>query len=303
VPPGILGQWPTVPSGWRSRASSRFARNAEPGRAGAFLLAAFADKYYSLALRRLHATRSAKHDRRLYEYAGIVAGAYSANPRDPGIVKALLALLDSVPDELFQLPPADYADLVKAREQIRQGLETGGQWRPFTGAENLAIKKLYELLIRCPDEVPAPGTTDPVFITDYDLRAELHRDLGELNRALQNGEWKSATVLAGSIVEAFLLWGLQNRKTEAEIRATAASLGKVIDLTKRPLERWELYELIEYAHATNLISPSTRAAADQGRDFRNLIHPGRVQRLAKKCNRSTALLGAGAAEAVIADLS
>jgi hypothetical protein len=100
-----------------------------------------------------------------------------------------------------------------------------------------------------------------------------------------------------------LLWALQNRKTPAEIKAAARAAGKTIDLTTRPLEKWDLSELIKLARATGIISPSTRAAADQSRYFRNLIHPGRAQRLSMKCNRATALLGAGAVEAVIAELS
>ena len=100
-----------------------------------------------------------------------------------------------------------------------------------------------------------------------------------------------------------MLWALQNKRTAADLQAAAAQLGRTIDLRKRALEFWVLHELIEYAHATRLITDSTRAAADQSRDFRNLIHPGKAMRLAKKCNRSTALLGVGAVEAVIADLS
>jgi hypothetical protein len=145
------------------------------------------------------------------------------------------------------------------------------------------------------------GTSDPAFVTDPELRADLHRDLGEANRALQNGEWKATTVLAGSIVEALLLWALQTRKTPTDIQNATAALGKAVNA--RPLDRWDLFELIESAHDTDLIGASTKAAADQAKDFRNLIHPGRAMRLAKKCNRATALLGMGAVEAVIVDLS
>jgi hypothetical protein len=67
------------------------------------------------------------------------------------------------------------------------------------------------LLRTCPDDAPAPSTTDPAFISDADLRADLLQDLGEVNRSLHNGEWKGATVLAGSIVEALLLWALPTK--------------------------------------------------------------------------------------------
>jgi hypothetical protein len=225
-----------------------------------------------------------------------------SNPRNPGEVSGLLGLLDRVPEELIQLQPAEFSTFILSIEQLRTDPEPG-KWRMFNGPEREAIRNIYRLLSTCPDEATASGTTEPAFISDADLRADLHRDLAEVNRSLHNGEWKGATVLAGSIVEALLLWALQNKKTGAKLQATATQLGRKIDLKKRPLERWELHELIEYAHATSLISDSTRAAADQGRDFRNLIHPGKAMRLAKKCNRATALLGVGAVEAVIADLT
>jgi hypothetical protein len=106
-------------------------------------------------------------------------------------------------------------------------------------------------------------------------------------------------VLAGSIVEALLLWALQNKTTDADRQAAAGRLARSIS---RPLERWDLYELIDYAHATKLISDSTKKAADLCRDFRNFIHPGKTKRLAKRCSRSTAHLAVGAVEAVIEDL-
>ena len=60
-----------------------------------------------------------------------------------------------------------------------------------------------------------------------------------------------------------LLWALQSKRTDAELQAAAGRFGTSIDLTRRPLERWNLDELIEYAHAPSLISDSTKAAADQ----------------------------------------
>lgn len=89
-----------------------------------------------------------------------------------------------------------------------------------------------------------------------------------------------------------------NRKSDAEVRAAAATL-KIVN----PIERWDLSELIAVSSILNLISSATKAAAEHGRGFRNLIHPGRAQRLAVKCNKATALLGAGALEAVLGDLN
>jgi hypothetical protein len=60
-------------------------------------------------------------------------------------------------------------------------------------------------LAACPDESPAPETRELAFIEDTELRDGLRLDISAINRALSNSEWKAATVLAGSVVEALLL--------------------------------------------------------------------------------------------------
>jgi hypothetical protein len=223
-------------------------------------------------------------------------------PRVPGSVKGLLALIDLIPDELIRVSPSDFAAFVGAREQLKVELDPP-HFRPYTKTEIEALKVIYQVLRECPDDAPAPDTTDPAFISDEDLRSDLHQDLGEVNRSLHNGEWKGATVLAGSIIETLLLWALQNKTTEANLKAAATTLGKSVDLTARPLEQWYLRELIAFARADGLISESTHTAVILCQDFRNLIHPGRSRRLSLKCNRSTALIGVGGVEAVMRDLS
>lgn len=59
-----------------------------------------------------------------------------------------------------------------------------------------------------PTQFPAEDTADLLFISDADLRANLRSDLVAMDRALSNGEWKAATVLAGSVLDALLLWAL-----------------------------------------------------------------------------------------------
>jgi len=95
-------------------------------------------------------------------------------------------------------------------------------------------------LAQCPDESPAPATSELKFIADADLRANLRNDIGAVTRALSNGEWKAATVLAGSTIEALLLWSLSQRPL-AEITKATIALTKSGELTRLPdpkLERW-----------------------------------------------------------------
>jgi hypothetical protein len=217
----------------------------------------------------------------------------------PGEARALVQLVEGVPDELLTLAPEEFAELtvsvaildVSSREQAARNLSS---------SERAAIRSLHRLLQKCPDDFPAAGTVEPAFITDPDLRADLHRDIGEVNRALQNKEWKSATVLTGSLVEAMLLWALQNKKTLLDLQAVATS-GKAVN-SLSALETWGLADLIPLARGANLISESTKNIATECKNFRNLIHPGRAARQGMKCNRSTALNGASAVEAVIDDL-
>ena len=52
-----------------------------------------------------------------------------------------------------------------------------------------------------------------------------------------------------------------------------------------------------------LIDGETTKQADLAREFRNLIHPGRSARLAKICDRGTALSALAAVELIVRDIS
>jgi hypothetical protein len=150
------------------------------------------------------------------------------------------------------------------------------------------------MLAKCPDQSPSPATADLSFIADVALRNNIRTDLSTANSALHNAEWKASTVLAGAVIEALLLWGIQNNLT-----ALAA-------LNPRPAaapENWGLADLIDVAHRLTLIETNTKSQALLAKNFRNLIHPGRSQRMQEICDRGTALTALAAAELVIRDLT
>ena len=60
---------------------------------------------------------------------------------------------------------------------------------------------------------------------------------------------------------------------------------------------------IEVAAELNLIGTETAMQCRLAKDYRNLIHPGRAQRLGQACNRGTALSAVAAVEHVVNDLS
>lgn len=157
----------------------------------------------------------------------------------------------------------------------------------------------------CPDQSTAPATAELNFIPDPDLRANLRNDIGAVNRALSDGEWKGATVLAGSAIEAILLWDLQNRRA-ANVAGAVGALVANHTFTPAPpamLENWSLHHYTEVEAHLGIIAAQTAIEVRLAKDFRNLIHPGRAQRLGQKCDRGTALSSVAALDHVVRDLS
>jgi hypothetical protein len=228
-------------------------------------------------------------------------------------LSAVLALTDEIPDELLTMDTQTYGTLIVAKEQIKDILATwtsnrnaGHTLLSFDFPHHLnPVAQIRDALAKCPDESPAPGTSELSFIPDADLRTNLRNDIGAINRALSNGEWKAATVLAGSTIEALLLWDLKNRHT-TRVPAAVSALVANSTLRQRPpsdLEQWVLHQYIEVAANLGTIKPDTATAARLAKDFRNLIHPGRAQRLGQTCDRGTAQVCVGALDHVVTDLS
>jgi hypothetical protein len=222
----------------------------------------------------------------------------------------ILNLLKFVPAELINLSSADYADLVLATSTIEEHLE---HWRSRGNVGDMAhvkgrdaITVIRGVLTRCPDEYPPSSTTELLFIKDDELRESIRRDAGAANRALNNAEWKAATVLAGATIEALLHWRLQEPSPGSVAIQSAVSALVAANIINEPnsnIDRWELHHFIEVAAHLKLIKPDTSNAARLARTFRNLIHPGRAARLAQTCDRATAYSAIGALEHVIRDLT
>jgi hypothetical protein len=142
--------------------------------------------------------------------------------------------------------------------------------------------------------MPSPATAELLFIDDDPaLRESIRLDISTANNDLHNAQWKAATVVAGSAAEALLLWAIKR-----EPRLT--SIG---ERPKGPPERWDLAEYLKVAKALELIEESTIMQASLARHFRNLIHPGRAQRLGMVCDRATALAALAAVESIVRDLN
>jgi hypothetical protein len=79
----------------------------------------------------------------------------------------------------------------------------------------------------CPDEAVSEAADVLEFIDDAILRQNIRRDLWSADGALNNGEWKAATVLAGSLVESLLLWAIGRRPNTEIGNAIATATGLI----------------------------------------------------------------------------
>jgi len=229
-----------------------------------------------------------------------------------GQLSGLVNLVDQIPNELLVMDAATYALFVCGRAHISQKLATwvsvpdrGNELGQMPGpTPKNPVTEIRDALAKCRDEPLGSDTSKLSFIPDQELRTNLLVDIGAIDRALSNGEWKATTVLAGSAIEALLLWALQ--RDTAGSTAAATALVKTTTLSRQPnadLERWDLHEYTEVASHRGIIKSDTTTETRLARGFRNLIHPGRSQRLDQKCDRGTALSCVAALDHVVRDLT
>jgi hypothetical protein len=231
-----------------------------------------------------------------------------------GVLSALISIVDQIPPQLLVMDELANAGLLGGVGQIREALKRWAADRssrdaldPVPGFNGkYPVELIRDALFGCPDEYPAASTADLAFISDPDLRLNLRTDIDVIRQALQSGEWKAATVLAGSAIEALLLWSLQP-KTPPEITAAVAAVvgvGKPLSNTPdKDLNRWSLHEYIEVAFELKIIKERTAIQCRLARDYRNLIHPGKSIRLKLRPTVATAMSAVAGLEHVIENLT
>jgi hypothetical protein len=239
------------------------------------------------------------------------------SPSTCGALNALLRLIEQLPNSLLPSDPDTYAQFILSQESIRFAVKKAQRQdslgesrlgtpclRPDGGGKPFQVQIIRAALAACPDEVPPRHSKELLFINPADLRETLLIDLEATRSALSHGEWKAATVLAGSLVEALLLWAIQ-QKPDADIRTACSAAVSAGRLQKnRPADplNWGLSEFAEVAAQLALIEPDAAMQTRLAKDFRNLIHPGRELRTQRSCGRGTALAANAAVELVSRDL-
>lgn len=131
------------------------------------------------------------------------------------------------------------------------------------------------------------------FVTDAALRTIIERDYAELKLLLQVKAWKSAVILAGSILEAIL----HDRLSSNPTRNTTAIAS--LKRSPKPLDDWGLQKLIDVAEDIGALPSSVAKTIDHVvRDFRNFVHPKKEIRSAHSCGEHQAKLAYHALEVV-----
>jgi hypothetical protein len=220
-------------------------------------------------------------------------------------IGGLADILDAVPPELLALPQQHLIGYIGAIGMIRTSLRMFEARVTDWKLKGENIRVVRNLLTRCPDDLPAATVTELTFIDDDELRRELRHDISRATNAMTNADWKTATVLAGSVVEALLLWALRQEPPES-VKNAAAALHADQTFDRKPptdLDEWTLHHYAEVAGRLRVVSNDTLTQVRLTKGFRNLIHPGRSIRLARKCDRGTALAALAAVEMVVTSIS
>jgi hypothetical protein len=235
-------------------------------------------------------------------------------------LEAVIKLVGMVPEHLLLLNSLEYSAFVAAIADLRARIDSFQIFDvrdrlsqlmplvPMTAFGNrISLQVLRDQLAKCPDEVPTPATAALKFIVDSFQRETLRVDLSTVANSLANNEWKAATILSGSLIEALLLWAIKQRTTD--VSTSISGLVKSGAFKGRPApdpadpDNWKLFQYILVARELKEIEPRTATIADEARDFRNLIHPGLTIRSGQTCTRGTAYAAYGAVQLVIEDLT
>jgi hypothetical protein len=220
---------------------------------------------------------------------------YSA---DSAVLRAIIDLADDLPIELLTISGDDYTNYVFGLEAMQAAIDKwnyrGADDPPRTHDGKSPVYLVRDALSKCPDQNPSSQTAELAFIAERQLAESIRLDIDSATNALHRNDFKAATVLSGAAMEALLLWKI----LDVGINGPIPKMRKNI---KGPPEEWFLEDYITVAEIRNLIKPNTVAQARLAQNFRNLIHPGRVRRLAESCNRGTALGALAAVHLIVSN--
>lgn len=125
------------------------------------------------------------------------------------------------------------------------------------------------------------------FITDEALRAALRSDYGEMLRCSEVAAWKAVHVLAGSIIEAVLVDYL---------------VGTAEQKKPDPLQMG-MAELIAACKKVGILTKKSSDLSGALKEYRNLIHPGRAQRLGEQADKEGAVVAQALVRLIVTEVA
>lgn len=192
-------------------------------------------------------------------------------------VHALLSMLDEVPPALIDLNAQDYLEFSQCRAVLATKIPAWnlGDISPANsvGGKDV-IERIRRLMLKCRDHLPPPEPELP-FIAEDDTRLGLEDRIRAAWIDFNAREWMGATILAGHVIEALLLWAVKNN-------------GGTTPFKKSP-DELHLHDLIAEAQKRGVITLECKQLAELANDARNLIHPGKATRSGTACSKATAL--------------
>lgn len=234
----------------------------------------------------------------------------------------LVAMLDRLDEGILSgLAVQQYRETVISTEYLRttvnrwqfppppgRGPYTVGPYQPLGNRHPIIV--LRDVMREAPDEPIAVALPRLAFLQDPPLQESIATDIASAEAAVADGRYKNACVMSGAAIEALLLWAVQ-RRTQADHQAAFARVqARRIQENRQGLallhpdpRKWTLEQYIEVARDLPVLSAAAASASMLAKDFRNLIHPGRVERLQQKASRGSATQGLAAVTLTVEDLS
>jgi len=206
-------------------------------------------------------------------------------------VHALLSMLDEVPPALIDLNAQDYLEFSQCRAVLATKLPA---WNlgDITPADSVGgkdvIERIRRLMLKCRNQSPPPEPELP-FIIEDDTRLGIEDRIRAAWIDFKAREWMGATILAGHVIEALLLWALKKKGDATPL--------------KKPPDELHLSDLIAEAEKRGLITLECKQIAHLAKDARNLIHPGKAARSRTACSKATALAALSAVYKIAEELT
>lgn len=169
-------------------------------------------------------------------------------------VHALLSMLDEVPGALIDLNAQDYLEFSQCRAVLATKLPAWnlGDIAPANsvGGKDV-IERIRRLMLKCRDQLPPPEPELP-FIAEDDVRLGIEDRIQAAWTDFNAREWMGATILAGHVIEALLLWAVKKKSGFAPFKKTPDEL--------------HLHDLIAEADKRGLISAECKHLANLAKD-------------------------------------